>query len=426
MGTAHIKFDPKVKEQSFIFDDFQGLDTSRDISAFDTGTMQHLAECHNAFCDWRGHVVRDPALLLRSSESRRDRPVTHVRYHDIDHICYWHRDAGHQNLWQYKKGSKPKQITNGFFDRDTEITSTTFNRKTIFFGRKGEIPLIYDGVGVERLTIQSVKDGFRPTFGVPIGRRLACVDVNGRYPTRVELSRVDHLVFSMDEDPNSNNVLRGAYIDIANLLGSGDHITGLGVFEQNQLVIFTEDKAIIYNVGSNLNNWSIASNSYVNIGCISHNTIRNAGTDLMFCSRNGIHSVRRSRENGLLVNSYSMSDKIDLKYRELFKSSQKNIRNIAAVYDQDMAQYHVFFPVSLKKTQRLTMSFNPQLTQSNENGMEKFSTGDFADSRCGDFLAGTLFYGASSGLYEVLDVEDENPNAITPYATNKNSLFVAW
>ena len=57
--TSPIKSPSGVKTKTFAYEDFQGLDTSRDITSLDTGKQQHLTKILNATCDWRGQIVRD-------------------------------------------------------------------------------------------------------------------------------------------------------------------------------------------------------------------------------------------------------------------------------------------------------------------------------------------------------------------------------
>ena len=57
-----------LKTKPFAYENFQGLDTSRDITSLDTGKEQHLSKINNAPADWRGQIVRDAACLQRGGE----------------------------------------------------------------------------------------------------------------------------------------------------------------------------------------------------------------------------------------------------------------------------------------------------------------------------------------------------------------------
>jgi len=110
------------------------------------------------------------------------------------------------------------------------------------------------------------------------------------------------------------------------------------------------------------------------------------------------------------VYSYSLSDKIDLLYRELFNSVD-DPEKISAVFDQDNGQYHVFFPLPGNQLcTRLTLSLNPESGES----MPKYSTGDFLRARCGSFLNGQLLFGTTGGVYKILQPEAEVEDSVTP------------
>lgn len=397
--TSPIKSPSGVKTKAYSYENFQGLDTSRDITSLDTGKQQHLSKMINATCDWRGQMVRDASAKFRKGEF-----VT-------KHIKFF---GDNETVWVEQTGSGLTLRS----DRDHTlvdahptsaiVASTVFNQAVQFTSRFRPM-YRYNGINFERNQSPSINNMF-PAYCASVQRRLAVAGIPGR-ETQIHFSRVDQdEIFPDDEEDGSTNVLRAGFIDIANLLGSADTITGLGSFEQNRLVAFTADRAIIFKIDPNIDNWLIDDNANINIGCASHNTIVNAGTDLLFCSRSGIHSIKRSEENGILVFSYSMSDKVDILYRELFRSVP-NPEEISAVFDQDTAQYHVFFPQDGDfLCKRLTLAMNPE----GGEAQPKFSTGDFLNSRCGDFLNGKMVLGTSGGAFEVLKIEDVDDAAVTP------------
>jgi hypothetical protein len=391
-----------IKTQTFPYENFQGLDTSRDVTSLDTGQEQHLANVINASCDWRGQIVRDPACKHRAGEYK----IAHVRFFGKGELCWVEKTGAGLNF-----RSERNHELEGVHPVSSIVSSTVFNQSVIMASRARPM-YRYDGINFTR-NQSPAADLLRPAYVTSVQRRLAVAGMPGR-ETQVHLSRVDQdEIFPEDEDPASNNVLRAGYIDVANLLGTADQITGLGTFEQNRLVVFTADRAIIYRIDPDIDKWVIDDNANINIGCASHNTIANAGTDLLFCSRSGIHSIKRSEDNGILVFSYSLSDKIDLLYRELFQSVPDK-ETISAVFDQDTAQYHVFFPQPGDTyCKRLTLAMNPEAGEA----QPKFNTGDFLNARCGAFLNGQLVFGTTGGIYESLKVEDEDPKAFTPEMT---------
>ena len=133
---------------------------------------------------------------------------------------------------------------------------------------------------------------------------------------------------------------------------------------------------------------------------MSHNTIVNAGADLLFCSRSGVHSVRRSVTNGISVFTVPLSEKIDILYRSLVRQVEDQTK-INAVFDPDENQYHVFFPITESLSKRLTFTISPA-----KQIESKWSTATFLNARCGAFLGGRLVYGTSGGIHEILNIED--------------------
>lgn len=389
-----------VKTTAFPYEDFQGLDTSRDITSLDTGKEQHLSTLTNAFCDWRGQIVRDPSATFRSGSFKS----THVNHYKSGGVFYAEEDGAAVHF-----RSDADHFLNDVHPKGAVVCSTVFNTK-VQIASSGRPMYKYDGASFVRNLSTSINT-LLPAFLTSVQRRMVVAGISGS-STEVHISRVDSDdVFPDDEDPSSTNVLRAGKIDVGNLLGTADEVTAIGSFEQNRLVIFTADRALVYKIDPNINLWTIDDSTYINIGCSSHNTIANAGTDLIFCSRSGIHSIKRSQENGILVYSYSLSDKIDILYRELFESVD-NPQRISSVYDQDTAHYHVFFPqAGDEQCKRLTLALNPE----GGEAQPKFSSGDFLQARCGSFLAGKLVYGTISGVYDVNSVE--TATGISPTST---------
>jgi hypothetical protein len=396
---SHSKAPSGVRTRTFAYEDFQGLDTSRDLVSKDTGRSQHLEVLDNAFCDWRGQIVRDPACAHRHGS----RVTSHVAFFASGETAYAERTEAGTNL----VSEREHRLDNAFPPRAV-IASAVFNRKVQFFSR-GQQPVNYDGT-IYRPSQSAHLGRSRPAFAASVQRRLAVAGGPGEQ-TRVLISRVDNEdIFPDDEPPDSNNVLRAGFIDVVNLLGTADQITGLGAFEQNRLIIFAADKALIYRIDPDITEWRQDETANIQIGCASHNTIVNAGTDVLFCSRSGIHSITRSTDNGILVFSFSLSDKVDLLYRELFDSVE-NPQEISAVFDQDRARYHIFFPQrGGVLCRRLTLALNPE----GGEAQPKFSTGSFLNARCGAFLAGTLALGTSGGVHEVLADGQGRSGAVVP------------
>ena len=396
---AGIKSPSGIRVTTFAYEDFQGLDTSRDVTSLDTGKSQHLSVVKNGSCDWRGQMVRDPSAIKLTG----DRTIEHVSFYGANKYVFVERTGAGLDL----KSDAGKIVENAYTSSDN-VSSTVFNRNIIFSAKARQLRR-FDGAEFYANASPSM-DKLRPAYSTSTQSRLVVAGVAGN-ETSIYVSRVNQdEIWPDDESEDSEDKAKAFEFDVANFLGTADKITGLGSFEQNRLVVFAADRALIYRTDPDYTRWLLDDNANIFIGCASHNTIRNAGTDLLFCSRSGIHSIKRSEDNGILVYSYSLSDKIDLLYRELFNSVD-DPEKISAVFDQDNGQYHVFFPLPGNQLcTRLTLSLNPESGES----MPKYSTGDFLRARCGSFLNGQLLFGTTGGVYKILQPEAEVEDSITP------------
>lgn len=392
------------KTKVWPYDGFMGIDSSRDIVAMDTGKEQHLAFMSNCYADWRGQIVREPS----GERFAGTRPIVHVSFYTPD-LIVWVEQTGAGLDIVSQAGAR---IENAYPTGAT-VCSTVFNSASHYFSAD-EPSYIFDGESFSQNLSPSLNLNLRPAFATTVDRRLAIAGIAGR-PTEIQLSRVDNAeVFAEDEDPGSENVLRAGRIDIKNQLGTPDKITGIAEFEAKRLIIFTQDRALIYRVGENIDEWGIDDSANIRVGTASHKSIQNAGTDLLFCSRSGIHSIRRSAENGLLAYSYSLSGKVEERYRQLY-NSVSDPQDIEAVWDQDRGQYHVFFPNSgTGSIQRLTLSMGT----SSLEPMPKFSCGSSFEATCGATLGGKLVFGSRGGAWSLLEKSESPPseNFHTPEA----------
>jgi hypothetical protein len=296
------------------------------------------------------------------------------------------------------------------------VASVVFNGATHYFS-PGQPAYIFSGEEFTQNLSPDLNLNLRPGFAAAVDRRLAIAGMPTR-PTEVQLSRVDNAeVFADDEDPNSENVLRAGKIDVKNQLGTADIITGITSFENKRLAIFTQDRTLIYSVGENIDTWQIDNTANIYVGTNSHKSIVNAGKDLLFCSRSGIHSLRRSTQNGITASTFTLSAQIEELYLNLY-GSVANPQDIEAVWDQDRGQYHVFFPINTTgRSTRLTLNIKDS---ANGEIATKYSTGDFLRATCGASLGGVLIFGSEGGVYRILkkgETEFGEHTVFTPRVT---------
>lgn len=517
-----------VKTKVYPYEDFQGIDASRDKGALDTGQKQHLLDISNGFADWRGSIVRDPGATQRTPgdavithvtffgrdlavwaqkdgggttlKSERAienpqrtievgwdavtqtivddttgnaRPTSTFRYYDIlfedipnypdmtslawgddatgtpvyvlriavdnaevlvptddggspatievavdevfnrvtvsssgsaaGDLTYFNDflDAQSIDYYLYANRTDVKPQSNGHeafevYPQTSIVTSTIFNNKVVFASR--DYPMYtYDGFKFEQIEADSDP---RPAYVVAVQRRLATAGQPGRR-TLIDFSRVDKEdIYTLDEDPAAVQVTQASDIDVANVIGTADEIRGLGVFENSRLAVFTFDQTLVYQLHPDYTLWQIDDKANIKVGTISHNTICQAGADLLFCSRDGVHSLRRSETNGVTIFTIPMSNKIDLLYRSYVRSVD-DTEQISAYFDQDEGQYHIYFPISDLISKRLTLTLNPMA-----GGESKWSSGDFLNVRCGKTLGGVTLLGTPGGVWEQNKVEE--------------------
>lgn len=378
------------KEKVIPYGNFMGIDAVRDPAAIDSGENQYLTELNNGFADWRGMIYRDPGAFQRAQAKN---PITFVSFLSRDIAVYARRDGDGTTLTSDRDHDAAVRLP-----RDANMSATVFNRK-IFCASEGVPIQIYNGY-VWR-TLDTPVSKLAPAYVTTCQRRL----VLAGFPdarTRVEFSRVDDELSFAEEDINSNEVTKGVYLDVGNIIGTAETITGLASFEQNRLAIFTEERALIYVMDPDYSKWTLEDRSQTRIGTYSHNTIAQAGNDLIFASRSGIHTIRRS-SNGLSLTNVAMSHQIELLYRALLRSVQDPSK-ISGFYDAEYRQYHLFFPQTELFTRRLTMTISPS-----EQVPPKFSTGTFLNARCGAQLGGVTVYGTPGGLFQLTQIEDAAP-----------------
>ena len=81
------------------------------------------------------------------------------------------------------------------------------------------------------------------------------------------------------------------------------------------------------------------------IGIFGRNTAVNVGTDVFFCSRFGIHSLRRAA-SGLTLETIMLSREIQDAFQDAVGRcpATGERQEPHAVWDGEIGQYHVFFP----------------------------------------------------------------------------------
>lgn len=374
---------PGIKIKPYVYEQFVGLNTERHHSALDTGKNQYLAGLRDAFCDRQGQIVREPSARWLES----DEYISNVWQISGDSYVYAEHLSGGVTL-----RSNAGHLREEAFAVGSVMSGAIFSRN-LYIASFGQPVKYYDGSLFRELGAPSLQTD-PPAFLTSVNRRIACAGM-ARYPMRVWLSRVDmDDVFPNDEDPNDTNVLRAGSIDISNMSNSGDVITGIAGFEWNRLAIFTNNQTLLYQVDPNVENWSIQDQTAIDVGCVSHNTIVNSGSELLFCSSEGVHALRRSRYNNISVYSINLSDDVLMLYRELYETVSAKQR-INAAWDSETRRLHIFFPYSRIESHRLSVYVPKE-----DDEIPRWSYGRYLNATCAFNLADRFLIGTPGGVFE--------------------------
>jgi len=375
-----------------MYANFAGIDTSKADIALENPENQAILAADNILVDWRGFLSNErPLVNLGDIE----RAVTHVRWFSLQErgLVYATREGDGQHLYALAKDIEAPFV----WPADAPISSTVFTRRAVLFA-PGQAPALYDGGDWSMLVSPDIQ-GAR--FCAAVQNRLVVAGFDDN-PNEIMVSRANDLTrFPDDELQDEASVLRAFRFNIENLIGTADEIQGIAQFESNKLAIYTSDQVLIYTADPDLGKWAIDDRVNINYGTLSHNTISGSGDEQFFCSRYGVHSLRRSALNGVTFYTLPLSQKVGELYRKLI-TLVKDPRLINAVYDRDDGRYHIMFPVHESLSYRLSLAVAPQQSEG-QSPDGRWSMSTFAGPICGDFLGGRLAFGTIAGIKEMLE-----------------------
>lgn len=389
----------------FSYNRFLGLDT---VTAPSNMSERFLVQLENAYVDFRGQIVRGPTLekpLTASTGFHNNLstfyPILQIaHYGDEDFVQYWFRGTSGGVIHATNHLGTVTQnnmfVSNGSVSPPTlisPISIVNFDQKQFAF-MAGHDPYHYDGTAFTNVATLSGNQysslAAYPKGGMAVNilNRLVVAGIPGR-ETEIHISAQDSFTdwrtnTSSGTTPNATD---GAIIDVKNQFTSKDIIQGLAVLEGDKLVVFGKNETLVYLVDTNINLWEIARDFRVPIGIFGRNTAVNVGTDVFFCSRFGIHSLKRAA-SGLTLETKTFTREVEDLYQQMVKltpSHTDGYRGFTsgtggsqpfhephAVWDGSLGQYHVFFPQEdfniyssqQSYTARLTMTYDPEAGRS--------------------------------------------------------------
>ncbi len=367
----------------FSYNRFIGLDT---VTSPSNMSERFLAELISAYVDFRGQIVIGPAIwkAVSSLNSTNGFAIKHFGPNDWVHYYL----GGNTSVLAYSKATGVSSSTIIFNVSNaaiSEISLVNFDQKQFAF-MAGHDPYYYDGTSFVTVsgfgTIQQSTLGAYPKGGMAVNilNRLVVAGIPGR-ETEIHVSTQDSFTdwrtnTSSGTTPNQTD---GAIIDVKNQFTSKDTIQGLAVLEGDKLVVFGKNETLVYLVDTNINLWEIARDFRVPIGIFGRNTAVNVGTDLFFCSRFGIHSLKRAA-SGLTLETKTFTREVQdlfLSFVEKTKdaSAPYSITGPRAVFDGTLGQYRVFFPQDIENSEQtfaeLRFTYDPEAGRS---GHLSFST----------------------------------------------------
>ncbi len=145
-------------------------------------------------------------------------------------------------------------------------------------------------------------------------------------------------------DPTNFNSDNAGILDISSVVGNNDTIVGLAQ-HNNFLIIFCKDNIVIYKGAENPDTMSL-EDVITGIGCLSRDSIKATGTDLIFLSKSGVRSLTRTiQEKSMPMRELTLNIRDEVTGWLKYESYPENIR---AGYCEDNAYYIITLPLNRK------------------------------------------------------------------------------
>jgi hypothetical protein len=373
--------------KTYLYSNFAGLSTSRADISSENPELQSLVEMDNLYCSHKGYITNEPGDIKFGTEMGY---VSHVRWYDAasDVVIYSTRTGAGTSLFASGSYAKSENI----WPRLASVSSAVFNRSVVLAAGQPTMRY-YNGSEFKEITSDSI---FGARYLCQVSNRLVVAGFDHN-PNEVKVSRVDNgRVYDGDEAIGEPSVLRAFRFNIQNMIESGDRIKGVATFETSRIAVFTNDRVLVYVTDPDYTQWSLDKEIMVRYGTISHNSVASAGGELFFCSRTGVHSLRRSMLNGSIVYSSAMSDEVTELYQSLL-SQVKNKDDVSAYFNPDDGRLHVIFPINDLLSYRLSASLSPSNGEANQTET-RWALSTYGGVTYGDYLAGRVVRGTISGM----------------------------
>ena len=172
----------------------------------------------------------------------------------------------------------------------------------------------------------------------------ACLSAFGRVWT-ANITENPYTIFYSDLlEPTNFSTENAGILDISSVVGNNDVIVGLAQ-HNNFLVIFCENNVVVYR-GAEDPDKMVLEDVITGVGCISRDSIKATGKDLIFMSHSGVRSFTRTvQEKSMPMRELTLNIKDDVNTALIYETAPENIR---AGYSEDGAFYVVTLPLNRK------------------------------------------------------------------------------
>ncbi len=319
------------------YERFIGLDT---VAQAENMSERYFVALKNAYVDFRGQIVKMGGSVSLSPIGR----TVAVEHFGREDAVFLVEAGGGTRLDAYSRTGL--NFPNAF--TGSPVIDFTQFVGAIFCATAGQNPLVYNGAAFAVSTV-TPQGGANAT----LFKRMCVADVPG-HETEVYVSKLDlndYVVVGSGADD-------AAVINIRNELTAKDQIKGLGVVEGDKLAIFCENEVLMYKADADIANWEIVRDFRIPFGVFGRKTIKPVGTDLFFCSRVGLHSLRRAI-SGITLETITLSSAVHGLFEDLVDAVPAG-KEPAAVWNANIGQYSIFFPTSTDGvTRKLAYTYEP-------------------------------------------------------------------
>ena len=171
-----------------------------------------------------------------------------------------------------------------------------------------------------------------------------CLSAYGRIWTANITENPFTIFYSDLLEPTNFSTENAGILDISSVVGNNDTIVGLAQ-HNNFLVIFCENNIVVYDGVEDPDTMKL-SDIITGVGCISRDSIKATGTDLIFMSASGVRSLTRTvQEKSMPMRELTLNIKDDVQTALDYETAPENIR---AGYCEDGAFYVVTLPLNRK------------------------------------------------------------------------------